>query len=188
MSEESLDVWFMRVVLPHEAALERFLRRNWRDLSEIQDLRQETYARVYAAARKERPKSPKAFIFSTARNLVIDRVRKSRVVSIDTGLDLEALHVFIDEPLPDEQVSARQELRLLQAALDDLPPRCRDVVVLRKVYGLSQRDTAMQLGIAECTVEKHVSKGVRRLSEALFGASTNVRSPFEFRLKGEEMK
>jgi RNA polymerase sigma factor (sigma-70 family) len=176
----ALDRWFVREILALEAPLTRFLRRNWRNDAEIQDLRQEVYVRAFDAAAKARPLQPKPFLFAIARNLIIDRVRRQRIVAIDAIGDLEALNVSMNEALPDEQVGHAQELKRLHAAIAELPARCRDVVVLRKVEGLSQKEVAARLGIAEGTVEKHVANGVRALANMLFGegvkGSTTVRN------------
>lgn len=169
MSESELDAWFIREVLPLEAALMRYLRRNWREEGDLADLRQDVYVRVYDAARQGIPKQAKPFVFSTARNLLIDLVRRSRVISIETVADLELSNVSTEEVSPEQQVIARAELRQLQAALDRLPPRCREVVVMRKIDGISQREVAFRLGIAEDTVEKHVAKGARMLADILLG-------------------
>src|SRR5258707_582907 len=59
--------------------------------------------------------------------------------------------------------------RHLSQAFDRLPAKCRGVVWMRKVEGLSQRDVARRLNIAETTVEKHVARGIRFLAGFLFG-------------------
>jgi RNA polymerase sigma factor (sigma-70 family) len=169
MTDAALDAWFVAQVLPLEAPLERFLRRHSAAVDDIADLRQEVYLRVYNAARKSPPLLTKPFVFMTARNLLRDRARRERIVSIEAVADLEALHVIDEDAIADRVVSARQELRQLQAALDRLPPRCREVVMLRKIHGLPQREVAQRMGITEDTVERQVSKGVRALAAALFG-------------------
>src|SRR3546814_8087206 len=78
--DDSLDDWFAREILVHEGALESFLRRAWPNRDEIHDLRQEAYVRVYEAAARSRPTTPRAFLFTTARHLVTDRLRRGRVV------------------------------------------------------------------------------------------------------------
>ena len=161
-----LDDWFMRDVLPVEPILMRYLRHNWRDASEWADLRQEVYARVYEAARAGLPEKTAPFVLATARNLLIDRARKSQVVSIEAYAELEDL--ASDELTPERHASGRMELGVLVEALEALPPRCREVVVLRKVDGLSQREVAAEMGIAEDTVEKQIAKGMRALADALF--------------------
>ena len=77
--QESVDGWFVREVLPLEPMVMRFLRRNWRDGNEIDDLRQEAYVRIYDAAVHTRPDSAKSFLFQILRNLLIDRRQKNKV-------------------------------------------------------------------------------------------------------------
>jgi len=161
-----LDEWFTREVLPLEGALMRFLRHNWRDSSEWVDLRQEVYVRVYEAARSGLPERTMPFLLTTARNLLIDRARRSQVVSIETYAELDDLSVC--ELTPERHASGRSELNVLLDALAALPPRCREAVVLRKVEGLSQRDVAAEMGISEDTVEKQIAKGMRQIANALF--------------------
>jgi RNA polymerase sigma-70 factor (ECF subfamily) len=162
---EPLDVWFKREVLCHEAVLMSFLSRVWVHRDEREDIRQETYARVYEAARKMRPKIPKAFLFSTARNLMTDRIRRERVVSIKAGGENEWSNVLIDEISSEQRASADEELRRLARAFDRLPPKCREVVWLRRVKGLSQKEAAAKLGISDKTIQKHLTTGLRQLTE-----------------------
>jgi RNA polymerase sigma factor (sigma-70 family) len=167
---ESLDAWFAREILVHEAALVRYLRRlmAWRD--DVHDLRQETYIRVYEAAAKSRPQFAKSFLFTTARHLVMDRLRRERVVSIEPRADLDSWPTLVDEISPERQMSAHEELRSLSRAFDRLPPRCRQVVWLRRVLHLSQKEVSSEMGIAEGMVEKHLAKAMRRLTNAIYGA------------------
>ncbi len=123
VTSPDLNDWFVREVLPLEAALMHFLRRSWRNHSELTDLCQDVYVRVYEAARDQRPDPVKPFVFATARNMIVDRIRREHVVPIETVADLEALSVGADLPGPDRTVMAREELRRLQAALDRMPPR-----------------------------------------------------------------
>ncbi|UQV46731.1 sigma-70 family RNA polymerase sigma factor [Janthinobacterium lividum] len=137
---------------------------------EIADLRQEVYARVFDGCAQRRPESAQAFMLSTARNLLIDRARRLQIVSIETFANMDTLAPTIDELSPERHLAARSELRLLQLALNLLPARCREVIELRKIDGLSQREVASRMGITEDTVERQVSKGVRALAAALQAA------------------
>lgn len=183
MGERTIDEWFIQDVLPLEPLLTRFLKRNWRNDAEIPDLRQETYMRVYDAARRELPLQIRPFLLQVARNLVIDRLRSQSVVSLETMADFDWQNVLDDKPLSEAYVSARQELRLLQTALDDLPPRCRQVVAMRKIQGLSQKEVAEQMGVTVDTVENHVAKGMRLLADAMSrrrGAVTTEARRYNF--------
>ena len=64
-----------------------------------------------------------------------------------------------EEPSPERQVIDRDELHRLAQLIARLPGRVRDVFTLRRVYGLSQREVAERLGLAESTVEKHMARG-----------------------------
>jgi RNA polymerase sigma factor (sigma-70 family) len=165
----SLDRWFAAEVLPHEAALMRYLRRVWPNHAELADLRQDIYVRIYESARRALPAAPKAFLFATARNLLADRVRRNRIVSIDSTQDLDVLNVLIDELSPEKRLNAHQELRRLAAAFDQLSDKCRDVIWLRRVEGLSQREAAQRLGMNEGAVESQLMRGVRFLARVAFG-------------------
>jgi RNA polymerase sigma factor (sigma-70 family) len=171
----ALDDWFVGEVLPLEAALMRFLRRNWRVEADIVDLRQEIYARVCEAALNAQPVNAKAFVFTTARNLLIDRTRHARVVPLEVAAELDGRAFGSDELTPDRHLTARDELRRLQAGLAQLPARCREVVVLRKVHGLSQREVAARMGIREDTVERQTAQGMRALADFMLGGSGRIR-------------
>lgn len=168
----SLNRWFASEVLVHEVALTGYLKQSWRNHEDIADLRQEIYVRVYESARTCRPTAPKAFLFTTARHLIIDRARRGRVVSIEAAGGFENLNVLIDEISPEQRLSARQELKELASAFGRLPPRCREVVWFRKVDGLSQNEVAQKLSISVRTVEFQVQKGMRILADVLSGGAT----------------
>ena len=166
--DRTLDQWFATQILPHEAALMRYLQRVWKTPADIADLRQETYVRVYEHAAKGLPQAPRSFLFTTARNLMIDRMRRERVVSIEYSQDVESLDVFVDELSPERRLSARQDLLRLTEAFDQLPQMTRAAIWLRRIEGLSQRQAAQSLGIAEGALEGHMCRGLRGLANALF--------------------
>ncbi len=165
--ERGLDAWFLNEVVPLEGKLVHFLRKKWHDKAEIPDLVQEVFLRIYQAALREKPEFVQAFAFQTARNLIIDRLRQRNIVSIESVADFDESDVLSEEPGPERIVAARQELQLLQRALDRLPRRCREVVVQRKVYGYSQREVAERMGTAEATVEAQLMKGLRLLAQSV---------------------
>ncbi|ODU73883.1 MAG: transcriptional regulator [Rhodanobacter sp. 68-29] len=174
--DDTLDAWFIREIVVHEAALTRLLQRICLQRDDVHDLRQEVYVRVYEAAGKNLPTQPKAFLFSTARHLVTDRLRRSRVVAIDAVGDIDALNVLIDEISPERRLDGRQILKRLADAFDQLPARCREVVWMRKVQELPQKVVAEQLRITEKTVEKQVAKGVRLIADHFYGEGVGHRA------------
>ncbi|SHE72203.1 RNA polymerase sigma factor [Thermomonas hydrothermalis] len=165
--QAEIDQWFIREILPHEGALMRFLLRHWPHHDDLSDLRQELYTRIYEAASRALPHDARAFLFASARHLLTDRLRRARVVSIEPMGDLYPSLVPVDEVSPERWCSNRQSLWQLAHALDALPERCREVVWLRRVEDLSQKEVAARLGISEKTVEKHIAKAMRLLADAL---------------------
>ena len=178
--DEALDDWFVREVLSLERAVVQYLRRACRNPADVDDILQDAYARVYAAARKERPAYPKAFLFRTARNIVIDRARRADVIFIEAIADIDAAAVLWNEADAEQALSSRQELNALRAALETLPARRREVVALIKIEGCSQREAAERTGLSVSTIEKHVAQGMSDLAEALYGEGR----PFEGETQG----
>lgn len=167
LMQRELENWFASAILPHQAVLTRYLRRLCKSADDVPDLRQETYMRVCESAKKSPPRFPKTFLFTTARNLVIDRARRARVVSIDYTQDGITLDLSVDELTPERLVAAHQDLQQLTRAFDSLPEKTRSVIWLRRVAGLSQRETAASLGIDEGALEGRMSRGMCRLAKAV---------------------
>ena len=170
-----VNEWFTREVLPLEPLLMRFFRRNWRSESDLADLRQELYVRIYEFGLKEIPLQTKPFVFMAARNLLINHVRRARIVSIEAMADLDAMNIAVDMVTPEREITARDELRQLQVGLNNLPPRCREVVTLRRIEGLSQREVAEKLSVGEDTVEKQMMYGMRALINFMLGGSGKIQ-------------
>jgi RNA polymerase sigma-70 factor (ECF subfamily) len=164
---DAVDDWFVREILPHEAALLRYLARAWPNPADIQDIRHDAYVRILEGADRLRPIAPKSLLFSIARNLMIDRARRNRIVPIDLLADLDSLNVLVDEVTPERRASIRQQLVIISAAINRLPEKCREVLWLRRVESLSQKEIAAKLGVTEGTVEKHMMRAARLLTQLL---------------------
>ena len=161
-------MWLGRQVLPHEPALRSWLRRRRLGGLDIDDVIQETYTRLIAAESVSHVQNAKSYAFQIAGSVVIDHLRRMKVVSIASVPDLDYLEVVSDDPSPERQVIDREELHRLAQAIAALPAKVREVFTLRRVHGLSQREVAVRLGITESTVEKHMSRGFLLMLE-LFG-------------------
>jgi RNA polymerase sigma factor (sigma-70 family) len=173
---DTLEQWFAREILAHEPSLMRYLLRVWPNRDDVSDLRQEIYVRVFEGAQRARPEHPKSFLFTTARHLMTDRLRRGRIVFIGTRGDLDELNVLVDELSPEHRMTSLQELQQLALAFDGLPTQCRTVMWLRKVEQLSQKEVAGQLGVQEKAVEKQVARGMRLLTAAVLAANDTAAS------------
>jgi len=158
--------WLARHILPHEPALRAWLMRRQVAGLDVDDIVQETYARLSMTEKVDHIREPRVYMFQTARSVIVTYIRHSRVISIQSVGQSVSFDIADDVPDPETQASDRDELRRLAEAIAFLPEKIRDVILLRRIEGLSQRQVAERLGLSESTVEKHMSNGFRRLGEA----------------------
>jgi RNA polymerase sigma-70 factor (ECF subfamily) len=161
------DRWFREEVQIHGDALRGWLRAKFPAIGDIDNVVQETLTRVWRARAGGDISSPRALLYTTAHNLAIDHLRRQNVVPMEYVAEIAELPVYEHGPAPDEATARRQELELLTQAIQSLPDKCRQVLTLRKIYGLSQKEIAAQLGISEHTVEAQVGNGMRRCAAFL---------------------
>jgi RNA polymerase sigma factor (sigma-70 family) len=152
--------WLARNVLPHEPALRAWLRGRRLNGLDIDDVIQETYARLIEAPAVEHILNAKNYAFQTANSVVAAELRQMKVVCIGSIADLEQLDIVSLDPSPEHQAIDRNELSRLAEGIAALPEKMRRVFVMRRIHGFSQRDVALKMGISESTVEKHMARGL----------------------------
>ncbi|MEX2045179.1 MAG: RNA polymerase sigma factor [Opitutus sp.] len=162
--------WFAEEVQPHELPLRSYLRRAVSSLADVDDLVQDCYARIWRAKGRGAVRAPKSYLFAIARNAVRDllaRRARAQIIPLSEITENGALSVLgVDDGVV-ESVCHQQELELLAEAIEALPVRCREVLLLRKIKGVPQREIAALLDISENTVESLAVKGTRRCVEYL---------------------
>lgn len=157
--------WVSANVIPFEAELRARLRRLCGSPAEVDDLIQDVYYRILKTEAVEHIREPKAFLMQTAKNILVDRFRRDAIVSIDAVANLEELEVEHSNPSTERVAMARAELKWVLGLVANLPERCKQVFSARKIYGMSQNETALSLGISENIVEKEMMKGVKLVAE-----------------------
>jgi len=154
--------WFNTEVRSCEPALRAYLQKRFPDLSDHDDLVQESYVRLLRARREGRITSAKALLFTVARNLAIDMFRRRRHISSHEPISDTANQAALEEPI--DFIAAAERQRRLDALLESvvaLPERCRMVMMLRHIDGLSYKEIADRLGISANTVRVHMVKGLK---------------------------
>jgi len=164
-AEATAHRWFHDEVQPHTPALRAYLHRAFPHVCDVDDIVQESCLRAWRFRLDAPVQHPKSFLFQIARHLALDWIRHDRVSPFAAVTDLAALPVADPMPTGFESAAVRDELELLIAAFDSLPPRLREVILLRKIDGLSQKEIAARLDLSELTVQVHVVRGLRRLEE-----------------------
>lgn len=157
--------WFKAVVLPNEAAVRARLKRICPPGFDVDNLVAESLVRAYQVQDFARVTAGRAYLFTIARNLLIDALRREAIVSLDFVADLDAL--TSDGNTAERQLQARDELRWLQGVVDRLPSQARKAFLLRRVHDLSLSTIAAQMSLSVSTVEKHLAKALKLVAEAL---------------------
>lgn len=164
-------------VLPHESGLRAWLARLGVRPAERDDVVQEVYCRILRLDTLDHIADARAYLYRTARNVVLEQMRRNRVVSIATMQNLDDLGIADDGPDPETATSARSELTRALKLIKALPERCRRVFELRRIHGLSQMETARALHVSENIVEKETARGLslilRQLSDVKGGHVTD---------------
>jgi len=154
--------WFATEVQPHRPALRAWLLARFPTLPDVDDIVQESLSRLVQAREVSPIRSARALLFTTARNLALDAVRRQRVVAFEPITDDTDPTVLTDAADVVATVTKQQELELLTKAIQLLPERVRQIFTLRTAYGLTQRQIAEKLGVSESTVEKQMAAGIRQ--------------------------
>ena len=171
VTDDAVSAWFVREIVPLEAILMSYLRHNWRNASDIADLRQEVYARVFEAARERIPDNPKRFLLTSARNLLINLMRREQVVPMESFADVDALGIAAETAEPDRQLIEREDISRLEAALAQLPPRTREAMALAYFEGLPVTAIAKRMHVTQQAASKFIAKATLILGDVLFDNS-----------------
>ena len=164
--------WFKTVILPHENVLRAKMRRTCPEGFDVDDLVAESLARAYTAKDIDRIQAGRSYLFTIARNILIDQARRDIIVPINFVADMDILRV--DDSL-ESTLAARDEIRNLQRIIDTLPQQCRRVFLLRRVYEFSLGEIAEQMSLSVSTVEKHLAKAVLLMAKIVTAREEDSR-------------
>ena len=162
---KNYDGWFNDEILSHEPMLRAWLKKGFGPRLAVDDVVQEAYLRVWRERETGELQAPKAFLFAIARNLAVDQLRRHAVSCTDSLGDADLSNVLDDHASIPETVAREQERALLTEAIQSLPDRCRQVMTLRIVYGLTQRVIGEKLGISDRTVAAQLAIGTKKCTD-----------------------
>jgi RNA polymerase sigma-70 factor (ECF subfamily) len=156
----------------HNQSLLRFLVGRLASEQDAKEVAQEAYVRLLQLDKPEGVSFLKAFLFKTAANLAIDRVRRRRMSEAKE-------HYFFEldlEPSAESRNSAKEDAALTVAALSELPARHRAAFLLSRLDGLSTFEIATRLGVTERAVRKYLVRALTHLRTRLQKAHQSGRS------------
>lgn len=159
--------WVGSNIVPYEAELRAWLRRRMLPAQDIDDIVHDSYLCIAQLSGVGHIRNGRAYLFTTARSVMLRRVRRDRIVRIESLTEIEAMTLQDADPGPERRASARQELARIQRLIASLPDRCREVFMLRRIEGVPQREIAQRLGLAEHIVEAQAARGLKLIMKAI---------------------
>ncbi|CCW17841.1 FIG006045: Sigma factor, ECF subfamily [Sphingobium indicum BiD32] len=164
MIEADFALWLAREILPHETALRRWLRKRVPEDLTMDDVVQETYARLATISAPSAIANPRAYFFQTARSVILMHLRRSLIVSMESLIDYRESQIPDSSPPADEQVLWRQQLRYFLNHIEQMPDKARQAFELRVWGNLSFAEIGQRIGMTENAVQKNVARNLRILS------------------------
>lgn len=162
-----IDVWFADHVFVFQQQHRRYALGLVKQADEAEEIVQEAYARLFAREDWASIAHPHAFTMRIIRNLAIERFRRAEVARIDRSATVAALDVADYQPTPDIVAMGRSELRRVAEVMQEMPPRMRQAIHLRRIEGLPPAQVAERMNISVSTVETHIKRALRLLVTGL---------------------
>ncbi|MBL8266698.1 RNA polymerase sigma factor [Steroidobacter sp.] len=162
-----------RLFREHNATLLRFIAARIGSTQEAREIAQESYVQLLRLNGPGAISYLRAFLFKTAANLVTDRLRqrdRRRNVASMGDMDFVAFELS-----PERQVASEQAMTMLRAAVEELPPRCRQVFLLHRVHELSTEEIAKRVGIGERMARRYLARALEHLRARMDAADAGTK-------------
>lgn len=130
---------------------------------DVDDLVQELLSRLWASGHEQKIENPDGYVFQAATNLLRERYRKAGTQSSAIA-QFPFFRPVSEEITPERILQGKDELRLLEQALAELPPRTRTVFLLHRFEGFKYREIAERIGVSVSAVEKHIAAAARHIT------------------------
>lgn len=152
----------LALYLAHRGELVKYASGIVGDQAQAEDVVQEAWMRFGAAAEARPLDEPVGYLYRIVRNLAVDGRRRARreELVVQPGAEAAAAETADDAPSPEATVAARDELRLLDAAMAELPQRTRIALEMRRFGGCKLKEIAAHLGVSVTVAHDIVAEGV----------------------------
>lgn len=147
----------------YERPLRAYFSKRVNHAEDVDDLLQELLSRLWSAKSSRAIENPDGYIFQAAANLLNERYRKAGTKRA-TMDDFAFYQTASEEITPERILQGKDELRLLEQALAELPPRTRTVFLLHRYEGFKYREIAERIGVSVSAVEKHIASAARHIA------------------------
>jgi RNA polymerase sigma-70 factor (ECF subfamily) len=144
-----------------KSSLKQYLMRFFVQRQDVEDVLQETFLRAFQSEQRQEIRSPKSFLYKIGKHLALSE-KSAKASQLMTYIgDFDELSVIDTKPSTEDDLDIQQRIAMLNQLIQALPPQCRRVLVMRKVFGLSHKEVARRLNISVKTVEQHLTKGLQ---------------------------
>ncbi|MFM7275756.1 MAG: RNA polymerase sigma factor [Gammaproteobacteria bacterium] len=149
--------WLTHLVATADRPLRSLLGRHVRQQADVADLAQEVYLRLLRHPDPDSIENPQAYLFTVANNLARERALSARKRGIEITPDLaETEHWLAVVPRFDEEIDEQKRAASVSAVLAELPPKCRDAIILHYHDGLTYAEAGVRLGVSSHAIKKYV--------------------------------
>lgn len=160
-------LWFKQEVHPHDGPLKSYLRGQFPSVRDVEDVVQESYLKIWKARSTQKIESARAFLFTIAKRLALDQIRRARSSPHFSASDLSVLSVVEERESVHDHIGMDDKHRLLGQALASLPERARHVIILHKIDGFTQPEIQQRLNLSPKAVENLVFRGMAGIRKFL---------------------
>jgi RNA polymerase sigma factor (sigma-70 family) len=154
-------------------SLIRYASRYFKRSYEVEDVVQEAFLKVIEAHGKRDIDQPKHYLFRTTRNLALKEIAKKVNKLTDQLGDFPSEMDLLDGISLEDDYEAKERLELACQAIRELPLKCRQVFIYRRVYGYSHKEIADEMGISVKTIEAHLTRAILHCSEFMDAIDKN---------------
>jgi len=162
-SSESVLSAFKR----YKSSLKYFISSYVVNSQDVDDVCQETFLRTYQSSLNSEVLKPKSFMFRVAKNLIVSDFRKASTQLNEYVEDIDLVESKLELDDLENNALAQEKLGVMCEAIARLPNKCRQAVVMRKVYGLATKDIAKRMNISTITVSNYITKGMCAYNDAV---------------------
>lgn len=164
------------IYLSHRSELVNYASNILGDRAHAEDVVQEAYLRFDDAASARPVHEPLSYLYRIVRNLSLDMHRRSRRDRdrLVTGAEAVAHRVHEERPSPEADTATREELRLVNEAITELPERTRLALEMHRFSDYTFRQIADELGISVGLAHSLAAEGIEHCRQRLFGEKGKV--------------
>lgn len=157
----------------NHASLISFLRRRLGDTDEVNDIAHDLYCEIARRPDTASIEQPRAYLFRAARNFIFNRNRRRRFINADGHIAIEdacEAEVRCHKPSPEEIALSREQLAIVQAALEELSPKCRRAFLLVRYEGRTYREAASEMQLSVKSIEYYMRQALIHIRKSVDNA------------------